>query len=488
MFHVNNNGEPGKCSASVPEKCPFYVDASDPRHYSTIEEATKMGETLLEKENNDFLSGPPAVTYSFLKSFKKEEEKFEQDFEGFPTRFFNADLRGKFLSHNIEIDEILTPGNESKMFFSSMGLTSRLLQCSSSPQDLKTPSSKIEEMAQNLGLKNIQSFTSGSTEPRVDGILRAFKAERLFVGELNGETVLVFDSSQGEITRRLFRYGKPDFIKTNTFTVMSVRDLAGAHRLNAKTGDNLINVPNLKTLDAKRKALIALKNLENSQLEGRNFISQRKYVKESGKKVATAYMDKKNIPQTHLDAAANSRLRKNFRHLELDADVDLDEFKDFEDSYIEIKDKLPEIPKDKTPELRIRKLGKHKAHGVFFPQKNTVAVDVHNSGSFIHEMGHQFDLVVKNNASLNSEFSPIIREYVNNLKIPHDSGKKIDYYSTPTEVFARFFENYAHEKLGINNRLVDVAKFDNFDHAPIRNNPELKAKAYAFFDKIIAEK
>ena len=98
-------------------------------------------------------------------------------------------------------------------------------------------------------------------------------------------------------------------------------------------------------------------------------------------------------------------------------------------------------------------------------------------------MGHYYDFMVKNNASLSKEFRGITKRYshgLNKSKIP--SGK-LSYYMTPTEIFARGFEMYAHEKLGVNNRLVKPDNFTRFDYEPFSSNSELKRDIYAFFDK-----
>ena len=151
-------------------------------------------------------------------------------------------------------------------------------------------------------------------------------------------------------------------------------------------------------------------------------------------------------------------------------------------------DKLPPMAEDRKPELRLRKLGKHRATGVFFPHKNTIAVDIRDSSSFIHEYGHYIDLTVKNNQSLNNEFTSVTKEYSSALKMPDVMGEgKREYYTTPTEVHSRAFEMYAHERLGINNRLLNPDKFNEFDYKPFKDNPELKEKTFAFFDKVFSK-
>lgn len=94
----------------------------------------------------------------------------------------------------------------------------------------------------------------------------------------------------------------------------------------------------------KSQSIDALQNLENAQLEGRNFIAQKKYVKEHSGSVATAYEDKKHPDKVRQDMMKNTRLNKYFRKVEIDNDVDPAEFAQFEKDYEEVMGILPKIP------------------------------------------------------------------------------------------------------------------------------------------------
>src|SRR5699024_2039384 len=144
---------------------------------------------------------------------------------------------------------------------------------------------------------------------------------------------------------------------------------------------------------------------------------------------------------------------------------------------------IPPSPTGREPSLRIRYLGKHKATGVFFPHANTIAVDVRDSSSFVHEYGHYVDLVTQDNASVGRGFREVVDSYSRKVEMPAGMESKSGYYSTPTEVYARGFEMYAHERLGVDNRLLRKDKFDRFDFEPFQRDPELKEKMFDLFDE-----
>lgn len=103
-YHINKDHESGPCSADPLEGCPFY-DESNPDnggHMDKITAEAKSQELLA----NEFGTAPKKnVRYSFMKEFKEQEEQFEKDYDGFPNRFWNADVRGKTFYHQGELDE-----------------------------------------------------------------------------------------------------------------------------------------------------------------------------------------------------------------------------------------------------------------------------------------------------------------------------------------------------------------------------------------------
>lgn len=488
-------------------------------------DGTPLGQKILEKK---FGTAPAKkVRYSFLKEFKQKEEAFDKSFEGFPNRFFNANLRGNFIHENFDVEGFIqnvedlqekglnvnyyTAQDEElgggKLYrdlarVDEKGIASRMFSTASAPQDLNVSDDDATKLAERLGLKNIHKIE----DPSAAG---SFNSSRMWYAEAeDGQQIAIVDSALNSkgFAKYSFRRNVPPFKRH--FKVVDLRLMAGAERVERKTGRKLFQTivrnndatisvnpeTHLHTVnkdarkgDAKLETLKTLRDLEGAQFEGANFRSQKKYVKEHSGTVATAWMDKKNPDKVHAELMKKTRLKKVFRKVEIDNDVDPAEYEDFVKAYEEVQDKLPKIPKGKEPELRLRKLGKHHASGMYFPHKNTVCIDVRTSGSFVHEMAHQYDLAIRNNASLSHEFRGIVSDYSKKLQVPAgEPASRKSYLTTPTEVFARSFENYCHSRLGIDNRLIDVRKFSNYDHAPIQD-PEFREKAFAFFDKLLSE-
>lgn len=182
-----------------------------------------------------------------------------------------------------------------------------------------------------------------------------------------------------------------------------------------------------------------------------NHSMNREYARETGKTISTFRTDKK-----YQDEALNKSTLFNemgFRKVEIDTQkydgevFNYEEFSKVEQDFLAVLDKLPQAKAQ--PELKFRRLGKHKAWGIYSPALNILAVDVRHTESFIHEYGHYLDF--KHGDEVYSEMStffPIIKAYEKKLtELAEDSkyaqkltAKRISYYLIPTEVFARAFE------------------------------------------------
>ena len=200
---------------------------------------------------------------------------------------------------------------------------------------------------------------------------------------------------------------------------------------------------------------------------------------------AKSWQTKKNINKATLDAMENSSLKQDFKDLELDNDVDIDKFKKLEPEIRETVKFLPQSTNSEKPILRFRKLGNHHATGLFVPFNNTLAVDFRSyeskseyrpSGvgieSFIHEYGHFLDYNANNSElskdgrtrqyanrfrhilSMQDDFKEILHQTQHEIQNRVANGLKmsshfINYYTTPTEVYARAFEVYSSELLAL---------------------------------------
>lgn len=217
---------------------------------------------------------------------------------------------------------------------------------------------------------------------------------------------------------------------------------------------------------------------------------------------ARAPQSKKGTKKSHLDKMANNIFLSRFGFVELDNDVDLKKFEIIEENFKELIEKI-HIPYRKDYTFRIKKLGKHRAAGAFFPYYKTTIFDLSHPEVFIHEFGHQIDFMIAENMredyySETLEFRPIFDQYkqlvmnhVSNLADNHVfkqlwNGKtkyNSHYYLKPTEVFARCYEIYMSSK-DIDNSLLRTAEelkrehVYPFDEAFVQN-------ILSFFDELL---
>ncbi|WP_326516078.1 PBECR4 domain-containing protein [Ligilactobacillus murinus] len=218
---------------------------------------------------------------------------------------------------------------------------------------------------------------------------------------------------------------------------------------------------------------------------------------------------KANINEETQKVMDNTELKEYFKFVELDNDVDLKLFGDFEREMHRVQEVLPKI-NDTKPDLRLRKLGNYKAAGLYFPFNKTIALDFRSDStenrdeykpsepgirSFIHEYGHYLDYNLVNSdgmttsLSLEQEFRPIIENYVEQLKengiYSQSHGKTANYYAVPTEVFARAFEVYAYEK-GLRSPLM---KSEDYGTEPqyVSFTPEIREEITKYFDEKLPE-
>lgn len=484
MYHVNNDGKTGVCRAKAPEACRFYNGENEPRHFENRQEAVAFAEKDLQDKHG--IMPRSNVRFSLVREFKQLEEQHNIDFDGFPTRFFNADLAG-----NDRDRTRLENDAESGVYFDHKKVSSRLFYSASSPKDADLGDEEVKELATKLGFTDIEPVSTGS-------VTRSMKSDKVWrmVSPTGDEVVLVPSAGSRNMQTYAWRYGASEPFTGRRFQVVDVRSMVGADRLWRKTGENPLAVAASHGLNSgdyaeharsQRKAIHRLyKATQDAQEEGANFRAQKKYYRNTGGTVASAWEDKKHPDKTRQAMMADTKLNKHFSKVEIDNDVDPGEFADFEKSFNELQDKMPPIPKDRQPELRLRKLGKHNASGLFVStgKAGVICVDIRDSSSYVHEAYHHQDLAVGGNVSLSSDFRDLAKDYKASIKYPGSmSSQKKEYYETPTEVHSRAAEIYTYERMGVRNRLVDGSKFSDFDYAPIQNNPELKKRFFDFFDK-----
>lgn len=184
-------------------------------------------------------------------------------------------------------------------------------------------------------------------------------------------------------------------------------------------------------------------------------------------KIATAYITKKNIPAYIDNAMKNSKFLKYFGYVEYDEEVDLEAVSRIEDEFRRLNEQyflgisFPDVC------LRFRKLGKHKASGLYFPGFHTLCVDIRSPSSFIHEYFHMLDDQL-GDLSLDVSFVEIVEEYKHafldslpsldsaTVKKLHGNTKyNLRYFFRRAEIFARCGEIYFNRILKVKTSLLE---------------------------------
>ena len=190
---------------------------------------------------------------------------------------------------------------------------------------------------------------------------------------------------------------------------------------------------------------------------------------------AKSFETKRNIP-TKIQAAMDSTkfLEYGFGFVEFDEQFDLEKLPDIEEQWGLIYKALPHS--EQKPELRFRKIEHRKAHGVYFPAFDCITISVRNVNSMLHEYGHHIDFTYDKdqNLSMSAEFRPLLKGYQKNLSDGGVyKGSMLNYFLTPTEVFARAFEIYCVTVLPRVSFTESLADYGNkFEYLWLINNKE----------------
>lgn len=245
------------------------------------------------------------------------------------------------------------------------------------------------------------------------------------------------------------------------------RDLSSSpesdNKLNLDTAPYVLESPTrTKYISPKMVKKERIKNklidfVENYIEDTYDIILQQQYESDLEKQTrASAWQTKKNINKETQDIMDSTTLGQQFGYVEIDNDVDLDLFRQFETEMQRVHSTLPKA--EYRPDLRLRKLGNYHALGLYHPLANSIAVDFRDYNdqiggigiqSFIHEYGHYLDYNKSSDGqllSMSDDFRPIVKSYRENIRsLPKQSHvvAKSSYYGTPTEVFARAFEIYS---------------------------------------------
>lgn len=194
----------------------------------------------------------------------------------------------------------------------------------------------------------------------------------------------------------------------------------------------------------------------------------RKYMRELNGSAARVFETKRNIPDKYLKAMCESDFNEYFGYVEIDAECDLASIDQIQKEFLVMKEKCFGKQKFEDVSLRFRKLGRHKALGLYFPLKKCLCVDIRCPSSMGHEYLHMVDF---ENGELSAKYDFLkVREcykralngYIN--KLPADDALRVrlkgtskynlDYYLEPTEIFARCGELFFTKLKGVDNSLL----------------------------------
>ena len=202
---------------------------------------------------------------------------------------------------------------------------------------------------------------------------------------------------------------------------------------------------------------------------------------------ALSYQTKKNIPKETLEYMQKSGYNNYFGYMEVDQDCDLEKISETYSTFVAFHEAaLWWVKGSEAVSLRFRRLGNHKATGLWYPQLFCLCVSSVNPSSFIHEYGHMIDTLY-GDLSQQSEFAGVRRAYEKELdKLPDGSfgsGKyDINYFLEPTEIFARSLEIYFRRVRGYKNALLGECEGNEYPEAE-----KYMSMVASYFDDLIAK-
>lgn len=226
-------------------------------------------------------------------------------------------------------------------------------------------------------------------------------------------------------------------------------------------------IPQLDMVGPAKSFRNSVSNILNTESNVRaNRDWQRKQSSETN---ATVFVDKKHQDPAHVEAGRNSSFAKDFGHIEIDNDVDLERFKALGSEYSKYKHLLP--PQTETANLRFRYTGRHNATGVYHPGFVNIAVDPRHPASFTHEYFHHMDFTKSDHElSLDPDFKPILDHCRATVDREQMAGTNPDRYLAPTEVFARCAETWMSRHGGDGSSFLESKETyqTQFDYVPFK--------------------
>lgn len=429
----------------------------------TQEDEKRAVDTMI-RNRNDFPLGEKEIHWTTSKGIQTYAEVTVQPLREVDRTFLGGRLDGKVgymtLVNKTTSDDqktttkktyvLLDPENKSgtkhgtfyyfahrevnEFTYMALGNMNRAIGYDKLQRDILAEFDSNEEL---LGFqrKHLEIFLSKLSSAEYSGKKHAERFEKDLDGELTDEFLATLPRDESKIGG--FMKEAPYVLKDGGFT-------------------RYLYPENLKE-DRRKNQIIAF--VQNYIQNTYDILLQSEYEKDIDKQTrASAWQTKKHINKETLEMMNTTSLTNYFGYVEIDNEVDLTLFKQFEAEMERVHAILPKTG-EKAPDLRLRKLGNHNALGLYVPSKHTIAVDFRDTGdeiggvgiqSFVHEYGHSLDYGVDDGKllSMSEEFKSIVTRYRENIRFKAAKtyvGKKSSYYGAPTEVFARAFEIYVSE-------------------------------------------
>lgn len=198
----------------------------------------------------------------------------------------------------------------------------------------------------------------------------------------------------------------------------------------------------------------------------------RKEMVRRGRKSARVFETKKNIPEKYLVEMQHSGFNRFFGYVEIDSDCELTAVKEIEKEFAAVNAYYFGNQVSKDVILRFRKLGRHRAAGLYYPYFNCICVDIRHPGSMLHEYFHMLDYTHKEISrrycfqNIYRLYCKLVKEAADELddkslekaRLQGNSKYNLDYYLIHTEVFARCGEMYMYYVRNVKKSILQEPK------------------------------
>lgn len=216
-----------------------------------------------------------------------------------------------------------------------------------------------------------------------------------------------------------------------------------------------------------------------------------KYNTNLGKQTAKVYETLKNHTERNVLAMVESPFNKNFGFVEYDHEIDVEAAGTLYEDFSAVNHVFFNDYDAGEIAVRFRKLGRHHAIGLYFPTLRCLCVDLRHPRSMVHEYFHMYDHE-HGDLSMKPEFYELRQVYGELLRDAHkklseeeqtrmkNSVYDLDYYLTPTEIFARLGEIFISRLNHVRNGTVGNCEGFAYPH-----DEKLERLTKEYYEKLL---